>query len=177
MLKRRLLTGGAVLSVALLLCSGAYAVWGPSYLEATGTTDKPIVTPSWTLSGGAYTYTYALTNTTLTGIDSFYLTMPATLDLAELSGFFGPSGWRASIRAGNLLDWTNDTGASIASTLTGTFSFSSAVSPSSSKVVVAACEGARTFSGDTYGPVPEPGSLVALMTGLIGLVGLKLRRR
>lgn len=177
MFERRLLTWMFLLSAALLVSSGAYATWGPSDLVATQTAQKATVTPSWTQSGSIYTYTYVLANTTLSDIDSFYLTMPAEVDVAGLWGFSGPSGWRFSVRAVSLLDWTNNTGDAIAPTETGTFSFSTNYAPSTSMIVVAACEGGRAFSGDTYGPAPEPGSMLALMTGFIGLAGLKLRRR
>jgi hypothetical protein len=151
MLKRSLLIVVAVLSAALLISSGAYATWGPSDLVAVGTTDTPTVAPSCTLSGGMYVYTYVLTNTTLTGVNSFYLTMPTAV---EPVGASGPAGWSFSVRAGNLLDWTNHTGASIAHNATGTFSFSCKHAPSPTMTVVAACEGARMFSGSTYGPLP-----------------------
>lgn len=157
MQKRRLLAGVAALSAALLLSSVAYATWGPSDLVATGTTDKPTVTPSCALSGGVYDYTYVLANTTLTGIISFDLTVPAAVDV---TGSSGPSGWRFTVRGtspfGKLLDWTNESGAGIASNATGTFSFSCKNAPSTSMTVVAACEGQRSFSGSTYGPVPLP---------------------
>ena len=137
------------------------------------------LTPSYSLSGGVYTYTYDLNNITSDKtIEEFILTLPGTVPVSGLGSITGPSGWQGMLRLGfNQVDWYNDTGSSILPGHTGTFTFTSTFGPSTEAIAGAACQNAVGLSGSTFSPVPEPGSLVAFATGLIGLIGLKLRRR
>jgi len=61
---------------------------------------------------------------------------------------------------------------------TGTFTAPIAVLTPSGSTVTGAGAGAEEYSiGLQTAPVPEPGSLVALFSGLVGLVGYGIRRR
>lgn len=179
----RYTTAACVLMLAALLFVMPAApvkafAWSSSDLVGYGTEDFLTVTPSWTVNGDIYTYTYLLNNTTPhRSIETFDLTMPDVVKVGDLDGFSGPAGWVLTVRTDfNQLDWMVDTGVALAPGESTAFQFTTKFGPSYTKDVVAAAHNGLGFSGDTFGPIPEPGSLAALCCGLVSLVGLKLRR-
>ena len=168
-----------ILSVMLLSSAVQAGAWTSSALYNSLLADVQ-VTPSYSPSGSWYSYSYGLKNVTATDvIASFVLTIPNNVPVSSLSGFVLPTGWTTvPSQTNNQVQWvlTNQNYA-LQPGATDTFGFTTAFEPSSSKVLLASSQGAWGYSGSTLGPVPEPGSAVALITGLVGLVGLKKRPR
>jgi len=169
----------AALGIAVVMSPGAAMGWPSSELHAYGSSETLTVTPSYSIDGDYYIYEYVLTNNTAhTDIDSFELTLAPTLDMNEITVVSGPDDWWAQVRPlFHQVDWTNDGGDSITPGGSGTFKIRTKYGPSADPVVVAACHDGLGWSGDTYGPVPEPSSVVALMSGLAALAGFRRRRK
>jgi len=167
------------LMLVLVASAGAYADWGMTPLYNADHSQSVELTPSYSLSGSTYTYMYSLKNTTSSKtIQEFILTLPGAVSVSGFANIAGPTGWSALVRPTfNQLDWFKDTGSSLLPGQTFTFSFTSSYGPSSTAVAGAACQDAIGLSGQTFSPIPEPASLIAMMTGLVGLVGLKMRRK
>lgn len=174
----------AVWMVVLLVLAGSacHAAWEPSSMYAVGISETLLITPSWTQVGSDYVYSYALTNqTAVEEIVGFTLAFPAVVPVASLTAIVSPAGdWTAYVRTStNRINWR--LGEVSADALkpgqTFTFGFTSAFAPSDVKNMYASSQDSYGFSGMTYGPVPEPGSLMALAMGLAGLASIKLRRK
>lgn len=168
----------AALGIVFLLSPGAASVWPSSELYAYGSTETLTVTPSYSIDGDYYIYQYVLTNNTAhTDIESFELTLAPTLDMNEITIVSGPDDWWAQVRPlFHQIDWSNDSGDPIAPGGSATFKIRTKYGPSAGPAVVAACHDGLGWSGDTYGPVPEPSSIIALMCGVMGLAGFRRKR-
>lgn len=169
----------AALGIALLLSPCAATAWPSSELYAYGSSETLTVSPSYSIDGDYYIYEYVLTNNTAhTDIESFELTLSPTLDMNQITIVSGPDDWWAQVRPlFHQIDWTNDEGDPIAPGGSATFKIRTKYGPSASPVVVAACHDGLGWSGDTYGPIPEPSSVIALASGLVALAGFKRRKR
>jgi hypothetical protein len=174
----------AALATALLLSPGAAVGWPSSEMYSYGPPGTPTLTvaPSYSIAGEYYIYYYDLTNNTSNMmVDSFDLTLPAAVPVdSALSDFGGPDGWISLTRHSesiNIIDWLNDTGESVMPGETARFSFKTKSAPSATMVVTADCHDSWGWTGDTYGPIPEPSSIVALMFGIVGLAGFRRTRR
>lgn len=170
------------ITVTIAASSTEYAVsapWPTTDLYAYGSTETVAVTPTFTMDGDYYIYQYVLTNNTVkANIGTFYLTFDPIIDVNKLTVVSSPLGWRSTIRTKfNQIAWVNITGSTIAPTDSAIFSFKTLYSPLMTTSVIAACYGGLGWSGDTYGPVPEPSSIIALMCGVVGLFGYKLKRK
>lgn len=167
----------------LVLCaSSAVLAWDSTTLVAYGKTTTCELTPSWAADGSSFVYTYQLTNNTsgseATGISSFVMSLPSVVEVTGITNITNSMDWQLSVLTSfNQLKWTQRNGQDLLPGATATFSFTSTFAPSDTKIINASCQDASGFGGSTYGPVPEPGCLIALATGMIGLVGLKLRRK
>lgn len=150
-------------------------------MYSTGTSEVLVVTPSYAASGSSYAYSYALNNQTANDvIIGFNLSLPGGVPVGEFSSLVIPTGWECIVRTStNRLSWqyTGDDSLGLQPGGTMTFGFTSAFAPSATQNALVSSQDSFGFSGTTFGPVPEPGSLLALATGMIGLVGLKLRRK
>jgi len=168
-----------IAGASLVASPSAAIVWPSSDLTAYNSSEVLTVTPSWTMDGSYYVYQYSLKNKTAhTYIESFELTFAPTLDFSKFFVVSGPTDWFGRVRGQfHQIDWTIDMGDPIGPNQTGVFTIKSTYGPSAAPVVVAACHDGLGWSGDTYGPVPEPSSVAAMVCGLVGLVGLVRKRR
>lgn len=168
-----------VLAVSLLASTAVCAdpTWGDCILTVYGSPQTVKLIPTFEQSGGAWIYTYVLDNTATVDIAGLTLTLPSVVLVSGCVGIDLPVGWQLSKRVSfNQLDWQNSSGNDIHAGQTGTFKFSSKFGPSSTKTAAASCNDALGFTGTTFSPVPEPGSLLALLAGIGGLVGFRKRR-
>jgi hypothetical protein len=178
MLKKALVLCCLGLAVALLSSPGFAFAWGPSDLTAYGSDEKVVVTPSFAPDGDYYIYTYEYNNTARNEIESIDLTFPDSVDVMAFSELTGPWGWGWTRRAAeHQIDCTVGIGDPLAAGDTASFSFRAKYAPSTTKVVTATARDGVGWNGDTYGPIPEPSSLAALMFGAVSLVGFRLKRR
>jgi len=133
------------------------------------------VTPSFMASGGEYIYTYLLTNTSSVEIVGFVVTLPSAVPISACTELEHPVGWQlTTLPAFNQFDWFND--GNLLPGQSATFKFSTKFGPSADLSTTASCQDALGFSGKCYGPIPEPASILAMLTGIGGLVGLRRRR-
>jgi hypothetical protein len=171
-----------VLAVGLLASTAVCAlpVWTDCFLTVYGMPETVKLTPSYEQSGSEWIYTYVLSNTSSpyqVQLAGFTLTLPSAVPVSSVTELEHPTGWQFQpLIAFNQLDWQNSTGSDIGYLQTGTFKFSCAFGPSSDKPADASSNDALGFTGKCYSPVPEPSSLLALMAGIGGLVGLRRRR-
>ncbi|MGI6296545.1 MAG: hypothetical protein ACOX3G_10705 [Armatimonadota bacterium] len=177
---RRLLVMMFVMAAVVVLCSGAFAAWEPCEMRATPTQQVAILTPSWSLDSGVYTYSYELYNTTKNEIDGFMIHLPDYIDTSKLWGFAQTGDWHFTVRPGNFLDWQNYP--FVEGLLVGdrmTFSFKSYYMPDNADDLWANCEAGFLFGNATYGPgpneIPEPATCLMLVSGLVCLIGVKRR--
>lgn len=190
MMKRSLI----VLAVVLFVLAGSacYASWTNSLLRAVDPNNPPnllpeslLVSPSYSPIIGGYTYTYVLTNNTpQEHIVGFTMTFPMAVPVTAYTLIQVPAGWDAFLTKTatvNKINWKWNGADDAQSLLPGdskTFGFNAAWGPSNTMNVFASSQDSFGFSGKTFGPVvPEPASIVAMLSGLFGLAGLKLRKR
>ncbi len=139
---------------------------------------SPSCRPAASRATTTSTSTDLTNNTTQTYIESFELTFKPAVDLSKVTIVSGPDDWWGQVRTlFNQIDWSNDGGDPIALGGTATFAIKTKYGPSYTPVVVAACHDGLGWSGDTYGPIPEPCSIIALLSGIIGLAGFRRQRR
>jgi|GEM_PF-1397766 len=176
----------AVCVVALLLLMGgaAYADWTASYLKADSG-DQLKLTPACTAVAGGFAYTYDLENLTpKDNIVGFTLVLPWVVNVNDLTNIVVPADWRASVTRDeiggvqeNLIHWRALTDqAAIVPTAMKTFGFTSIFGPSAQEAAEASSLDSQGYSGDTFGPVPEPATVMSLIAGIAGLVSLRRRR-
>jgi hypothetical protein len=169
----------AVLTVGLLGSAAcADPVWTDCSLAVYGHSETVTLTPTFEQSGDVWIYTYVLKNTSnpyRVQLAGFTLTLPSTVPVSSVTELAHPAGWQFQVLF-NQLDWQNWTGSDIGYGGTGTFKFSTKFGPSLDKQTDASTNDALGFTGKCYSPIPEPASLVALLAGIGGLVGLKKRR-
>ncbi len=169
-----------VLMAVVALSSSAFAAWESCEMRATPTLQVAILTPSWSLDSGVYTYSYELLNTTKNEIDGFMIILPSYIDTSKLWDFSPNGKWHFTLRQANYLDWQNTPmtqGLVVGDSMT--FSFKSYYMPGDSADAWANCEAGFVFGNATYGPgpteIPEPASCLVLITGLAGLIGIRRR--
>ncbi len=177
---KRAFTSAVVVILLVAVATWAHA-WPSTALQSTGTTDTLLVAPSYTGSG-LFVYTYDLTNQTAQEyITGFSLTFPTAIPVTSFTAITAPEGWEGVIRTiTNKVEYRliGLDSFSLGPSETKTFGFTSSNGPGTQPIVFASSQDSYGWSGMTYGPaVPEPGSILAMMTGLIGLAGLKLRRK
>lgn len=178
---KRLITSAVVAVMLIAVATCAYA-WPTTTMQSTGTTETLLLAPSASANGGAFVYTYDLTNQT-TGdyITGFALAFPTSVPVTGLTAITAPDGWDATVREiSNKIEFrlTGLDSFSLAPSQTKSFGFTSTFAPGSAADVFASSQDSFGWSGMTYGPVvPEPAGILALLTGVIGVTGLKLRRK
>jgi len=171
-----------VLAVSVLASTAVYAdpVWTDCFLTVYGHPETVKLTPTYEQSGDTWIYTYVLTNTSnpyRVQLAGFTLTLPSAVPVSSCTELLHPAGWQfTGLSMFGQLDWQNSTGSDIGYLGTGTFKFSTKFGPSSDKPADASSNDALGFTGKCYSPIPEPTSLVALLAGIGGLVGLRKRR-
>ena len=169
----------AVLATMVLASSAVCAAWTPTTLTTFGSSQTLALTPSYAGSG-PFHYEYDLTNPTTGGepISGFTLTFPTAVPVSSFTNITGPAGWDIVVFPRfNYVDWNQNTGTGLYPGHTMSFSFTSSFEPSSTPVVWAGAFTGMGFSGRTYGPIPEPASVLALVAGLLCFAGLRLRRK
>lgn len=163
-----------VLLVALLLMLVVAAnaqTLEPTTMTANGTTSTLLLTPSCVSNGTSYDYTYTLKNMTS---DDYIVGFGLLLPVSGVTNIIKPEGWKV-LEFGTYLQWQlmSPPAFNIAPNAEAVFGFTSAYACSTTKNVFATSQDTYGFNGQTYGPaVPEPGSILALATGLVGLVGM-----
>ncbi len=177
---RRLMVMMFVLVTVVVLSSSVFAAWEPCEMRATPTLQVAILTPSWSLDSGVYTYSYELYNTTKNEIDGFMIHLPDYINTSKLWGFSPTGKWHFTLRQGNYLDWQNTPmtqGLVVGDRMT--FSFKSYYMPDDADDLWSNCEAGFLFGNATYGPgpkiIPEPATCLVLITGLAGLIGIRRR--
>ncbi len=152
--------------------------WDDCTLTVHGSGQTVTLTPSYQASGSGWIYTYVLHDTASVEIQGFTLTLPTAVPVSSCTGVACPDQWQLNIRTSfNQLDWSDVSHThNILPGGSGTFQFSTAYGPSSSKTAQASSQDALGFAGPAYSPIPEPASLAALLMGIGVLAGLRKRR-
>lgn len=134
---------------------------------------------------GATIYKYTISNSSASTLNVEDFTLDVSPD-ANLSVINGPQGWSIDYRPGDqqIIWYADFPGSEIARGSSGTFTFTSALSPVSSSYQIFGIDtdgqDFDIFSGMVLSPgrasVPEPTSMILLGTGLIAVGGYSRHR-
>ena len=176
-----------LIAVLVCLCCSAYADWEATKLLPNTGDGWLLVTPTYTINGSDYIYSYNVKNETATDrVMGFTIVIPWAVPVNEFTDIVTPTGWEFNYTRYNVgslytnkVNWDINGNESIAiqSGESKTFGFTSKYGPSATQDASASSANMLGYTGYTYGPVPEPGSLAALFMGLAGLGMLKLRKK
>jgi len=166
-------------TVAILFAATVAASAATSQLTASGTSWELQLDSSYVPDAGAYDYTYTLTNTTQS---DYIVGFSLNLAVNGVTNIVSPTGWGAlelNSGSGEYIEWQSSSPStvSLAPGSQAVFGFTS-IYASVVNNTLAGAQDDYGYGGTTSGPaVPEPGSIVALCCGLVGLMGLKRRSK
>jgi hypothetical protein len=172
----------ALAAVALSVAASAVIVdQGTAHLTGTGDVNDIQVDAVVDLTGGIFTYTYDLTYITGTAAVHIYKVQnpnvvaffaAANVPLGEPDEFTNPANGSAS--------WVSWTEGNLPVGGSRAFSYQSIYRPQELDVWAYAVDGSDRAIGKTIGmsaSIPEPGSIVAVSLGILGLIPMVRRRR
>jgi hypothetical protein len=138
-----------------------------------------VVSPTVTPNGNLFHYDYSVTNNT--GNDLLLVDVQVLTDPLTIQNLMAPSGFQIAYDSGlGLLTFLEDSSLFGTAPVSG-FTFDSSVKPSFTTFAGLVLDGNGGFihvSGNTLGPVPEPGSLTLLCAlGSGGIVWIRRRKR
>lgn len=169
---RALLTAAVVLAIGLGLCSGAWTdAWSAG---VTGTPGAP----------GSNSWTYAVRNTSTASYYSLWVFTIEVDDVCGVSSTVTPDGWSVDTDSEpHFITWMYQTGELAAGKEVTGFQATFTSEPRSQAYTALFNDSLNFTCPYTEGPVtlvgavPEPGSLLVLLTGCGPLAALALRRK